>query len=81
MATLWPGNVVVLDYQLIPSQLLFGRLLFNGQPLTGGRINGGLLPGSTVVIRMLKMCTIDLADAECTSVLEGRLVVRQRDGE
>ncbi|MGO0305657.1 TcfC E-set like domain-containing protein [Endozoicomonas acroporae] len=112
VATLYPGNVVTLDYQAIPLQLLFGRLLFNGQPLTDARINGGLLPGSTDDIGMfqlearsdvgtlqvelgngwlcplpveamdegyvLQMGTIDLADAECTTVLEGQLAVSKR---
>ena len=115
VATLYPGNVVTLDYEAVPLQLLFGRLLFNGQPLTGARIEGGLLPGSTDDIGMfqvearsdvgslqvelesgllctlpvqemdegyvLQMGTIDLADAECTSVLEGQLAVSKRDGE
>ena len=112
VATLYPGNVVTLDYEAIPLQLLFGRLLFNGQPLTNARINGGLLPGSTDDIGMfqvearsdvgslqvelangllcslpvkemdegyvLQMGTIDLADAECTSVFEGQLAVSER---
>ncbi len=112
VATLYPGNVVTLDYQAIPLQLLFGRLLFNGQPLTGARIEGGLLPGITDDIGMfqvearsdvgslqvelesgmlcpllvkemeegyvLQMGTIDLADTECTSVLEGQLAVSER---
>ena len=113
VVTLYPGNVVTLDYEAIPLQLLFGRLLFNGQPLEGVRINGGLLPGSTDDIGMfqlearsdvgslqveldngllcplpvkakdegyvLQMGTIDLADAECTSVLEGQLAVSKRE--
>ena len=115
VATLYPGNVVTLDYEAVPLQLLFGRLLFKGEPLIGARIEGGLLPGSTDDIGMfqvearsdvgvlqvqlengllcslpvremdegyvLQMGTIDLADAECTSVLEGQLAVSKRDSE
>ncbi|WP_257267005.1 TcfC E-set like domain-containing protein [Endozoicomonas sp. ONNA2] len=55
--TLYPGNVVTLDYEAIPLQLLFGRLLFNGQPLEGARINGGLFPGSTDDIGMFQLET------------------------
>ncbi|WP_066015942.1 TcfC E-set like domain-containing protein [Endozoicomonas atrinae] len=55
--TLYPGNVVTLDYEAIPLQLLFGRLLFNGQPLEGARINGGLYPGSTDDIGMFQLET------------------------
>ncbi|WP_422449934.1 MULTISPECIES: TcfC E-set like domain-containing protein [unclassified Endozoicomonas] len=55
--TLYPGNVVTLDYEAIPLQLLFGRLLFNGLPLEGARINGGLFPGSTDDIGMFQLET------------------------
>ena len=39
--TLYPGNVVSMDYNATPLQLLFGRLLYNDTPLTGATINGG----------------------------------------
>ncbi len=55
--TLYPGNVVTLDYEAIPLQLLFGRLLLNGLPLEGARINGGLYPGSTDDIGMFQLET------------------------
>lgn len=55
--TLYSGNVVTLDYEAIPLQLLFGRLLFNGLPLEGARINGGLFPGSTDDIGMFQLET------------------------
>ena len=55
--TLYPGNVVTLDYEAIPLQLLFGRLLFNGEPLDGARINGGLYPGNTDDIGMFQLET------------------------
>ncbi|USE37017.1 TcfC E-set like domain-containing protein [Endozoicomonas sp. SCSIO W0465] len=55
--TLYPGNVMTLNYEAIPLQLLFGRLLFNGQPLKGARINGGLYPGSTDGIGMFQLET------------------------
>lgn len=111
--TLYPGNVMTLDYQAIPLQLLFGRLLFNGQPLEGARINGGIYPGSTDDIGMfqletrsdvgnlqveldngwlcqlpvkpldagyvLQMGTIDLADSQCSPLLEGQLAITRRD--
>ncbi|MGB1271090.1 MAG: hypothetical protein ACPG5T_03370, partial [Endozoicomonas sp.] len=55
--TLYPGNVVTLDYEAVPLQLLFGRLLFNGEPLDGARINGGLYLGSTDDIGMFQLET------------------------
>ena len=42
--TLYPGNVVSLEYDAVALQLLFGRLLFNGEPVYGARIKGGLYP-------------------------------------
>ncbi|WP_299734730.1 CS1-pili formation C-terminal domain-containing protein [uncultured Endozoicomonas sp.] len=111
--TLYPGNVVTLDCEAIPLQLLFGRLLFNGQPLEGARINGGLYPGSTDDLGMFQLetrsdvgnlqveldngwiCTlpvkpldsgyvlrignVELAEVQCTPLLEGPLAVSQRD--
>ncbi|WP_299734824.1 TcfC E-set like domain-containing protein [uncultured Endozoicomonas sp.] len=111
--TLYPGNVVTLDYEAMPLQLLFGRLLFNGKPLNGARINGGLYPGTTddvgifqletradvgnLQIEMdngwicplpvkpldsgyvLRMGNIDLANAQCTPLLEGQLAITRRD--
>ena len=47
IVTLYPGNVVALDYEAIPLQLLFGRLVLNGQPLHGASLNGGLYPGKS----------------------------------
>ncbi|MGI9277105.1 MAG: TcfC E-set like domain-containing protein [Endozoicomonas sp.] len=55
--TLYPGNVVILDYEAVPLQLLFGRFLFNGEPLDGARINGGLYPGNTDDIGMFQLET------------------------
>ncbi|WP_172807257.1 TcfC E-set like domain-containing protein [Endozoicomonas ascidiicola] len=111
--TLYPGNVVTLDYEAIPLQLLFGRLLFNGKPLDGARINGGLYPGTTDDVGIfqletrsdvgnlqieldngwvcplpvkpldsgyvLRMGNIDLANAQCTPLLEGQLAITKRD--
>ncbi len=45
--TLYPGNVVTLDYQATPLQLLFGRLMFNGQSVENARVRGGIYPGGT----------------------------------
>lgn len=53
--TLYPGNVVSLDYEAIPLQLLFGRLLFQGAPVSGARINGGLYPSSTDDVGMFQL--------------------------
>ncbi len=53
--TLYPGNVVTLDYEAVPLQLLFGRLVLNGEPLDSARINGGLYPGSTDDIGMFQL--------------------------
>ncbi len=55
--TLYPGNVVTLDYEATPLQLLFGRLLFNGVPMKGVVINGGLYPGSTDETGMFQLET------------------------
>ena len=112
VVTLYPGNVITLDYEAIPLHLVFGRLLFRGAPLEGARIEGGLLPASTDDIGMfqleiradvstlqvaldngwlcslpvqpledgyvLQMGTIDLANAECSSALDGQLAISQR---
>ncbi len=53
--TLYPGNVVTLDYEAIPLQLLFGRLLMNGEPLDRARITGGLYPSSSDDIGMFQI--------------------------
>ncbi|KEQ19384.1 hypothetical protein GZ78_05335 [Endozoicomonas numazuensis] len=53
--TLYPGNVMTLDYEAIPLQLLFGRLLVNGEPLDRARITGGLYPASTDDIGMFQI--------------------------
>ncbi|WP_079253802.1 TcfC E-set like domain-containing protein [Endozoicomonas arenosclerae] len=53
--TLYPGNVMTLDYEAIPLQLLFGRLLVNGEPLDRARITGGLYPSSTDDIGMFQI--------------------------
>ncbi len=45
--TLYPGNVVSLDYDAVALQLLFGRLLMDGQPLTSAKITGGLYPADS----------------------------------
>ncbi|MGB0360005.1 MAG: TcfC E-set like domain-containing protein, partial [Endozoicomonas sp.] len=111
--TLYPGNVVTLDYEAIPVQLLFGRLLLNGEPLNNVRISGGLYPGSTDDLGMfqletrsdvgnlqveldngwicplpvkplnsdyvLRMGNIELADAQCKPLLEGKLAITKHD--
>ncbi|MRI32561.1 hypothetical protein EOPP23_06120 [Endozoicomonas sp. OPT23] len=110
--TLYPGNVVTLDYEAIALQLLFGRLLFNGEPLDGARITGGLYSASTDDIglfqleartdvdtlqvelnngwlcsldipeasekNVLRMGSIELADASCAPQLEGQLAISKR---
>ncbi|WP_448218249.1 TcfC E-set like domain-containing protein [Endozoicomonas sp. 2B-B] len=53
--TLYPGNVVTLDYKAIPLKLLFGRLLMKGEPLDRARIIGGLYPSSTDDIGMFQI--------------------------
>ena len=53
--TLYPGNVVTLDYQAIPLQLLFGRLLFNGEPVKSASLVGGSYPGSTDAMGMFQL--------------------------
>ncbi len=53
--TLYPGNVVTLDYEAIPLRLLFGRLLMKGKPLDGARIIGGLYPASSDDIGMFQI--------------------------
>ncbi|WP_330924231.1 TcfC E-set like domain-containing protein [Candidatus Sororendozoicomonas aggregata] len=45
--TLYPGNVVSLDYDAVALQLLFGRLMMHGQPLTFAKITGGLYPADS----------------------------------
>ncbi len=45
--TLYPGNVVSLDYEAVALQLLFGRLMLNGEPVYGARIEGGLYPADS----------------------------------
>ena len=53
--TLYPGNVVTLDYEAIPLQLLFGRLLFNGKPLSDAKIVGGLYATETDDVGMFQL--------------------------
>ncbi|MGI9278446.1 MAG: TcfC E-set like domain-containing protein [Endozoicomonas sp.] len=53
--TLYPGNVVTLDYEAIPLQLLFGRVLFKGRPVSRAKITGGLYPGNTDDIGMFQV--------------------------
>ena len=53
--TLYPGNVVTLDYEATPLQLLFGRLTFNGQPVQNANLVGGSYPGSTDGIGMFQL--------------------------
>ena len=45
--TLYPGNVVSLDYDAVALQLLFGRLMLNGEPVNSAQIKGGLYPSDT----------------------------------
>lgn len=45
--TLYPGNVITLDYQATPLLLAYGRLLFNGEPLSGVSIDAGGSTGDT----------------------------------
>ena len=45
--TLYPGNVVSLDYDAVALQLLFGRLLYNGEPLNGVQLKGGQYPADS----------------------------------
>ncbi|PJE80640.1 putative outer membrane usher protein EcpC [invertebrate metagenome] len=45
--TLYPGNVVTLDYDAVALQLLFGRLMLNGEPLSGAQIRDGLYPADS----------------------------------
>ncbi|WP_263080767.1 TcfC E-set like domain-containing protein [Endozoicomonas sp. Mp262] len=45
--TLYPGNVVSLDYDAVALQLLFGRLVQGGEPVYGAQIKGGLRPADS----------------------------------
>ena len=45
--TLYPGNVVSLDYNAVALQLMFGRLLYNGKAVSGAHIKGGVYAAST----------------------------------
>ncbi|WP_067516284.1 TcfC E-set like domain-containing protein [Endozoicomonas ascidiicola] len=45
--TLYPGNVVTLDYQATPLLLVYGRLLLNGKPLSNAAIRAGDNTGDT----------------------------------
>ena len=53
--TLYPGNVVTLDYQATPLQLLFGRLTFNGEPVQNANLVGGSYPSTTDGIGMFQL--------------------------
>ena len=53
--TLYPGNVVTLDYEAIPLQLLFGRLTFNGEPVQNANLVGGSYPSTTDGIGMFQL--------------------------
>lgn len=45
--TLYPGNVVSLEYKVTALKLLFGRLLYNGKPVIGAKIEGGIYSADT----------------------------------
>ena len=111
--TLYPGNVLTLEYDAIALQILFGRVTFNGEPLDGARVTGGIYPANTDDIglfqlearsdvsslqvelengwlctmdvpsennkNVLRVGTIDLADAECVPQLEGQLAISKRE--
>lgn len=47
MVTLYPGNVVSMDYESVTLKLLFGRLLFDGVPMKNVRISGGQHPAES----------------------------------
>ncbi len=113
--TLYPGNVVSMDYEAIALKLLFGRLLFSGEPLTDVRINGGLYPAQSDDMGLFQlesradtgsinveldngwlcsvpvptpdsgyvqqMGTIDLANADCSPVLEGQMAISKNEVE
>ena len=113
--TLYPGNVVSMDYEAIALKLLFGRLLFGGEPLTDVRINGGLYPAQSDDMGLFQlesradtgnihveldngwlcsvpvptpdsgyvqqMGSIDLADADCSPVLEGQMAISKNEVE
>jgi len=53
--TLYPGNVVTLDYEATPLQLLFGRLTFNGEPVQNANLVGGSYPSTTDGIGMFQL--------------------------
>ncbi len=45
--TLYPGNVMTLELEAIPMQLVFGRFTLHGKPVVGARIEGGRVPVRT----------------------------------
>lgn len=47
MVTLYPGNVVLLNYEAVALRLLFGRLVLAGQPVSGVQIKGGQYPAAS----------------------------------
>ncbi|MCK5894640.1 MAG: TcfC E-set like domain-containing protein [Endozoicomonadaceae bacterium] len=55
MITLYPGNVVSIDYEATELKLLFGRLLFDEKPTTGARISGGLYPAQSDDLGMFQL--------------------------
>ncbi|MDD7804106.1 MAG: TcfC E-set like domain-containing protein [Endozoicomonas sp. (ex Botrylloides leachii)] len=53
--TLYPGNVVALNYDAVALQLLFGRLLYNGEPLRGAVLKGGQYPADSDDVGLFQM--------------------------
>ena len=53
--TLYPGNVVTLDYEATPLQLLFGQLTFKGKPVQNANLVGGSYPSNTDMIGMFQL--------------------------
>ncbi|WP_067584247.1 TcfC E-set like domain-containing protein [Endozoicomonas ascidiicola] len=41
IVTLYPGNVVTLNYPVFPLSLVYGRLFLDGEPLSGGLVASG----------------------------------------
>ena len=42
--TLYPGNVVSLDYDVVSLKIVLGRLILNNNPISNAKIIGGLVP-------------------------------------
>lgn len=72
--TLYPGNVVSLEYKATSLKLLFGRLLFKGKAVMGAAIKGGLHSANTDDYGLFQIEVPSDADAISVVLRDGKVI-------